>query len=90
MSVRPNLSSSIEDDKFKPKGMKAEISDENWTYYDNNEIVMPIDEKKIFKLDRISLSNGNPSDRHYKLLCIYLHEHLSFDFHVTTVLYAIK
>jgi hypothetical protein len=70
---------------FKPKGMKAEINDENWIYYDNNEIGMPIHASKIFKLDRVSLSNAIPSDRHYKLLGVYLDQHLSFEFHETTV-----
>jgi hypothetical protein len=32
---------------FKPKGMKAEINDENWIYYDNNEIGSPVDASKF-------------------------------------------
>jgi hypothetical protein len=70
---------------FKPKGMKAEINDENWIYYDNNEIGSPVDASKVFKLDRVSLSNATPADRHYKLLGVYLDEHLSFDYHISTI-----
>jgi hypothetical protein len=70
---------------FKPKGMKAEIDVNDWIYYDNNEPGVPPDQNKIFKLDRISFSNVNSSDKHYKLLGLYLDEHLSFDYHVTTV-----
>jgi hypothetical protein len=70
---------------FKPKGMKAEINEEDWVYYDNNEPGMPIDVNKKFKLERVSLSNAIPSDRQYKLLGVFLDEHLSFDFHVNSV-----
>jgi hypothetical protein len=70
---------------FKLKGMKAEINEEDWVYYDNNEPGMPIDVNKKFKLERVSLSNANPSDRQYKLLGVFLDEHLSFDFHVNSV-----
>jgi hypothetical protein len=70
---------------FKGKGMRATIDDNDWIYYDNNEIGAPPDPSKIFKLDRITFSNPNPADRYYKLLGLYLDEHLSFDYHVTTV-----
>jgi hypothetical protein len=70
---------------FKPKGMRADIDENDWIFYDNNDPNVPPDPSKIFKLERISLSNVNPADRCYKLLGIYLDEHLSFDHHITTV-----
>jgi hypothetical protein len=70
---------------FKGKGMRANIEDNEWIFYDNNDIGTHLDPSKIFKLDRITASNPNPADRHYKLLELYLDEHLSFDYHVTTV-----
>jgi hypothetical protein len=70
---------------FKPKGTKAEINNEDWIYYDNNDNDMPIDPSKIFKLDRISNDNPVLGDRYYKLLGVYLDEHLSFDYHCTAV-----
>jgi hypothetical protein len=70
---------------FKGKGMRATIDDNDWIYYDNNDTGAPPDPSKIFKLGRITSSNPNPADRYYKLLGLYLDEHLSFDYHVTTV-----
>jgi Reverse transcriptase (RNA-dependent DNA polymerase) len=70
---------------FKPKGMQANLDDDNWIYYDDNEIGKPIDPSKVTKLDRICLSNANPNDRYYKLLGVYLDEHLSFDQHCSVI-----
>jgi hypothetical protein len=70
---------------FKQKDVKVEISDEDWIYYNNNDDSMPTNPQKIFKLDRISNDNPVLGDRHYKLLGVYLDEHLSFDYHCTTV-----
>jgi hypothetical protein len=32
---------------FKPKGMQANLDDDNWIYYDDTEICKPIDPNKI-------------------------------------------
>jgi Reverse transcriptase (RNA-dependent DNA polymerase) len=70
---------------FKPKGMRVELNDEYWIYFDNNDCGMPTDASKIFKLDRTYSENPNVNDRQYKLLGIHLDEHLSFDYHCTTI-----
>jgi hypothetical protein len=70
---------------FKPKGMNAKIDESNWFYLDNNDIDSQNDPAKMFKLDRISSDNPVICDRTYKLLGVYLDEHLSFDYHCTAV-----
>jgi hypothetical protein len=70
---------------FKPRGIKAEISENDWIYFDNNDNDTDHDPSKIFKLDRIFSENPVSCDRQYKLLGVYLDEHLSFDYHCTAV-----
>ena len=66
---------------FKPKGTKIILQDNDGIYYDDNEIGATPDNDKIKKLDRIYNDNPNIHDRSYKLLGVYLDEHLSFDQH---------
>ena len=70
---------------FKPKSIKIILGDNEGIVYDDNEIGQPIDINKIKKLDRIHTENPDPLNRTYKLLGIYLDEHLSFDFHCNHV-----
>ena len=66
---------------FKPKGVKINIGDTTGIVYDENEIGMPKDAKKITPLVRIYNESPDPCNRTYKLLGLYLDEHLSFDYH---------
>ena len=66
---------------FKPKGVKININSNLGVVYDENEIGMPKNETKITPLVRIYNENPDISNRTYKLLGLYLDEHLSFDYH---------
>ena len=66
---------------FKPKGMKINIEPFKGIVYDENEMGMPRNESKITPLVRIYNDNPDPCNRTYKLLGLYLDEHLSFDYH---------
>ena len=66
---------------FKPKGVKIKIEQNNGIVYDENEIGKPKNMSKITPLVRIHNENSDPSNRTYKLLGMYLDEHLSFDYH---------
>ena len=66
---------------FKPKGMKINIEPDKGIVYDENEMGMPRNESKITPLVRIYNDNPDPCNRTYKLLGLYLDEHLSFDYH---------
>ena len=66
---------------FKPKGVKINIEQVDGIVYDENEIGMPKIESKIAPLVRIHNENPDPCNRTYKLLGLYLDEHLSFDYH---------
>ena len=66
---------------FKPKGVKVNIGPDNGVIFDENEIGMPKDISKITPLIRIHNESPDPSNRTYKLLGLYLDEHLSFDYH---------
>lgn len=66
---------------FKPKGMNINLTENEGIVYDNNEIGLPHDNDKVTKLDRIYNDNPNIQDRTYKLLGLYLDEHLSFNYH---------
>jgi hypothetical protein len=66
---------------FKNKGVRIpeEINDQ--LIYDNNDDDFPYDPNKLTKLDRIYGASPVISNRTYKLLGLYLDEHLSFDYH---------
>ena len=66
---------------FKPKGVKINIEQVDGIVYDENEIGMPKIESKIAPLVRIHNENPDPCNHTYKLLGLYLDEHLSFDYH---------
>ena len=70
---------------FKPTGKKIKLTDDEGIVYNENEIGQPQDPKKVTKLDRIYNDNPVKADRTYKLLGVYLDEHLSFDYHCTYV-----
>ena len=66
---------------FKPKGVKVEVDQNNGIVYDENEIGQPKDKTKITPLIRIHDKSVELCNRTYKLLGLYLDEHLSFDHH---------
>ena len=66
---------------FKPKGVKINIENDKGIVFDENEIGYPKNKDKITPLIRIHNDNPDPCNRTYKLLGLYLDEHLSFDFH---------
>ena len=66
---------------FKPKGVNVTLNVNEGVKYDDNEIGQPYDNDKVIYLDRIHNDNDNVSDRSYKLLGLYLDEHLSFNQH---------
>jgi hypothetical protein len=66
---------------FKPKGKKVELNDDQGIFFNNNDLNVPQDPHKIYKLDRIYDNNPVPQDRSYKLLGVLLDEHLSFNQH---------
>lgn len=70
---------------FKPKGTRINLGLEGGVVFDNNEIGQPWDKDKVIPLERIHNDNTNISNRTYKLLGLYLDEHLSFDYHCTHV-----
>jgi hypothetical protein len=70
---------------FKSRGRKIDINDEEGIFYDDNDDSEPHDPKKVVRLDRVFNDNPVHSDRTYKLLGIYLDEHLSFDAHCNHV-----
>ena len=66
---------------FKPKGTKVVIEQNKGVVYDDNEIGFPKDKTRIIPLIRIHNENVDQGNRTYKLLGLYLDEHLSFDHH---------
>jgi hypothetical protein len=66
---------------FKNKGVRIpnEINDQ--LIYDDNDDDFPYDPNKLTKLDRIYGASPVTSNRTYKLLGLYLDEHLTFDYH---------
>ena len=67
---------------FRPKGVKIETDlENNGIVYNSNEIGLPQDPSKIFKLGRICNDNEDKKERTYKFLGILLDEYLSFDAH---------
>ena len=54
--------------------------------YDENEPNLPYDNEKVTFLERIHDNHEKPECRAYKLLGIFLDEHLSLDFHVNYLL----
>jgi hypothetical protein len=66
---------------FHTKGKRLDLQDSNLVF-NNNEIGRTPDPNLVTPIERICNSNVNPSSRTYKLLGVYLDEHLSFDHHV--------
>ena len=60
---------------------EVNIEPDKGIVYDENEMGMPRNESKITPLVRIYNDNPDPCNRTYKLLGLYLDEHLSFDYH---------
>jgi Reverse transcriptase (RNA-dependent DNA polymerase) len=70
---------------FKSRGKTIRLNDDEGVYYDDNDSNDVYDPSKVTKLIRVYNDNPNTDDRSYKLLGIYLDEHLSFDTHCTHV-----
>ena len=70
---------------FRTRGKKIDQSTLPSVVFNNNEIGLPNDQSKIFKLERVF--NDNPSIEHksYKLLGVYFDEYLSFDKHCSYI-----
>jgi hypothetical protein len=66
---------------FKPKGTNIYLNDDEGIFFDNNDDMNVYDPSKVTKLTRIYNDNPDVNDRTYKLLGVYLDEHLSFDAH---------
>ena len=61
------------------------MSDNGGIVIDENVPGLTAEQSAITKLDRIYNDNPNSNNRAYKLLGVYLDEHLSFDFHCNHV-----
>jgi hypothetical protein len=70
---------------FKPKGKKIEIGPGEGIVFNNNDRDVPVDNNKIFELDRVYDNNPNVHDRTYRLLGVLLDENLSFNQHCNQV-----
>jgi hypothetical protein len=70
---------------FKPKGKKIEIGPVEGVVFNNNDRDVPVDNNKIFELDRVYDTNPNVHDRTYRLLGVLLDENLSFNQHCNQV-----
>ena len=46
---------------------------------------MPYNKNLVFQIDRISFNNEKQDERHYKLLGIFLDEHLTFEKHINNL-----
>jgi hypothetical protein len=70
---------------FKQKGKRIDIGENGGVVFNNNDINSVQDPSKIFALDRIFDENPNKQDRSFKLLGVWLDEHLSFNQHCMNV-----
>jgi hypothetical protein len=70
---------------FKQKGKRIEIGENEGVIFNNNDINATQDASKLFALDRIYDGNPNKQDRSFKLLGVWLDEHLSFNQHCSNV-----
>jgi hypothetical protein len=70
---------------FKQKGKRVEIGENEGVVFNNNDINAIQDAGKLFALDRIYDMNPNKQDRSFKLLGVWLDEHLSFNQHCSNV-----
>jgi hypothetical protein len=70
---------------FKSRGKTIRLNDDEGVFYDDNDSNDVHDPSKVTKLIRVNNDNPNIDDRSYKLLGIYLDEHLSFDTRCTHV-----
>ena len=67
---------------FRPKGTKISIDlENNGVVFNSNELGVPENPNKIFKLGRIFNENEDKQERTYKFLGILLDEYLSFNAH---------
>ena len=66
---------------FKPRGAKINLDANEGVVYDENETGLPKDSSKITPLVRVHNDSPLMHNRSYKLLGLYLDEHLSFDYH---------
>jgi hypothetical protein len=70
---------------FKPKGKKISLNPDEGIFFNNNDLNVPNDPSKIYKLDRIYEDNPVSQDCTYKLLGVLIDEHLSFNQHCTYI-----
>ena len=68
---------------FHSKGKK--INHSLQVTYDCNEPGLPYNKNLVFQIDRISFNNEKQDERHYKLLGIFLDEHLTFEKHINNL-----
>jgi hypothetical protein len=66
---------------FKQKGKRIDIGENGGVLFNNNDLNSVQDPNKIFALDRIFDENPNKQDRSFKLLGVWLDEHLSSNQH---------
>ena len=66
---------------FKPRGVKINLTANGGVVFDENEIGLPRENCKITPLERVHNDSPLVHNRTYKLLGLYLDEHLSFDYH---------
>ena len=57
---------------FRTRGKKIDQSTLPSVVFNNNEIGLPNDQSKIFKLERVFNDNPNIEHKSYKLLGVYL------------------
>jgi hypothetical protein len=70
---------------FKPKGKKVEIGPGEGVIFNNNDSDVPMDNSKLFELDRVYDDNPIVHDRTYKLLGVLLDENMSFNLHCSQI-----
>jgi hypothetical protein len=70
---------------FKNKGTKINDDVNDKIIFDDNDDDLPFDPSKITPLVRVYGNSPDVGNRTYKLLGLYLDEHLSFDHHCDTI-----
>jgi hypothetical protein len=70
---------------FKNTGVKVPDTINNQIIFDDNDDDFPFDQSKLTPLERIYGASPDISNRTYKLLGLYLDEHLSFDHHCDVI-----
>jgi len=69
---------------FHIKGKKINMGNRN-IVFDDNDQDYPVSPNKITILERFHSDHPNPDSKTYKLLGIYLEEHLSLNYHINVL-----